>query len=121
MTKVVIDGVVYVPAKPPINGKGILAALDVRFDSDAGDNLTVREYLQRLLAQLWNEQEGFSSKRPFGNSCWEYDLYTPLAKAGFIQYAREFDGCIEFDKTQLRLAHAYVSDLISASFFGVSE
>jgi len=123
MTKVLVDNVLYVPAKPALKGEGLMAALDVRFDSDAGDDLTVREYFQRLLSHLWAEQEGFSSKRPFGNSGWEYDLYVPLAKAGFIAARKviDDDGTVDydFDSDQIKMAHAYVGDLISAAFFGV--
>ncbi len=35
------------------------------------------------------EGEGFSGKRPFGNSCWESDLYWPLAKADVIEGGTE--------------------------------
>lgn len=45
----------------------------------------IRDYLLTLLADLWTEGEAFSCKRPFGNSGWEYDLYEPLARAGFIE------------------------------------
>lgn len=40
--------------------------------------LTIREYFVELLRSLWNEGEGFSAKRPFGNSGWERNLYKPL-------------------------------------------
>ena len=60
-------------------------ALDnVRFDSDAGDNLTCRQYLCALLAQLWSERAGFSGKRPFGNSGWEHDILDALHEAGSV-------------------------------------
>jgi hypothetical protein len=52
-------------------------------DNDAGA-ATVKEYLVELLAHLWDEGEGFSGKRPFGNSGWEYDLYEALGNAGLI-------------------------------------
>lgn len=41
--------------------------------NDAGAD-TVKEYLVELLSTLWNEGEGFSGKRPFGTSGWEYEL-----------------------------------------------
>ena len=82
--EVLINGVRYIPAPPEPTGKGLLDALEVRFDSDAGDGLTVRQYLHKLMSLLWKEQESFDGKRPFGNSDWEFDLYKPLAKAGFI-------------------------------------
>ena len=53
-------------------------------DNDSGAD-TIRGYLIALLARVWELGEGFSGKRPFGNSCWESDLYLPLAKAGFIE------------------------------------
>jgi hypothetical protein len=45
---------------------------------------TIRDYLITLLSDLWRDGEGFDSKRPFGNSCWESDLYVPLVKAGIV-------------------------------------
>ena len=46
---------------------------------------TVREYLKMLLERLWEEGEGFSGKRPFGNSGWEYDLYAALEEKGVTE------------------------------------
>jgi hypothetical protein len=51
--------------------------------NDAGA-ATIRDYLHELLLGVLVEREGFSGKRPFGNSGWEYDLYQPLIKAGLI-------------------------------------
>ena len=115
---VVIDGIVYVPAQEIISDDTVLAALDVRFDSDAGENITVRQYLHKLLQALWSDGEGFSGKRPFGNSGWEYDLYTPLIKSGLIkgEYSDEY-GIENFDTKEAR---KYVHSLISAAFFGAS-
>lgn len=56
------------------------------------DATTIREYLVELLYTLWEEGEGFSSKRPFGNSGWEYDLYHALCFNGLVECEiREFD------------------------------
>ncbi len=49
------------------------------------ESLTIRQYLKRLLFTLWSEGEGFSGKRPFGDSGWEYDLRIPLIQAGVIK------------------------------------
>jgi hypothetical protein len=68
--RVLIDGVEYVPMPQPIDVAGMQGALELRFDSDAGDNITIRDYLRILLETLWEEGEGFSGKRPFGNSGW---------------------------------------------------
>lgn len=61
-------------------------------DAQAG---TIREYLIALLAALWDEQEGFSGKRPFGNSGWDCDLMVPLIRAGLIDGRLDEDGYIE--------------------------
>lgn len=112
-----VDGVKYVPVPDVPTDKGLLSALEVRFDSDAGDGLTVRDYLRTLLETLWREGEGFSGKRPFGNSGWEYDLYAPLIKGGFLAGKLDEDGYVEdFDRTE---AEAYVFALIGAAFNGV--
>ena len=54
--------------------------LDLRTD----EGQTIREYLHSLLKTLWEEEEGFSGKRPFGNSGWTFDLYIPLIRSGLI-------------------------------------
>ena len=61
-------------------------------DADAG---TVGHYLCKLLWTLWQEGEGFSGKRPFGNSGWEYDLYEPLVTGGFVTGELDEDGYID--------------------------
>ena len=43
--------------------------------------LTIGGYFQALLLRLWEEEEGFGGKRPFGNSGWKYDLYEALARS----------------------------------------
>lgn len=63
-------------------------------DNDSGAT-TVRGYLIKLLETLWREQEGFSGKRPFGNSSWECDLLIPLVKAGLIEGSLDEDGYLE--------------------------
>ena len=52
-----------------------------------GDTLTIKEYLHKLLSTLWDEGESFNGKRPFGNSGWEYDIYTALVKCGAVDVA----------------------------------
>lgn len=54
------------------------------FDNDANAS-TVGEYLVALLQQLWSEEEGFSGKRPFGNSGWKYDVYSALVHYGKVE------------------------------------
>lgn len=63
-------------------------------ENDAGAG-TVKDYLKALLTALWNEGEGFSGKRPFGNSGWEYELYIALVKAKAVKGSLTEDGYIE--------------------------
>lgn len=70
--------------------------LDLPMDANDSGAATVRGYLTALLAELWREGEGFSGKRPFGNSDWEYDLYLPLVKAGLVPGRLDEDDCIEY-------------------------
>jgi hypothetical protein len=44
----------------------------------------LRGYFRALLTTLWREDEGFSGKRPFGNSGWCYDVYAALVKSGAV-------------------------------------
>lgn len=69
--------------------------LKIKFDSDAGNNITILDYFKELLITLWTEKEGFSGKRPFGNSGWEYDLYKPLIQHGYINGNLDEHGYIE--------------------------
>lgn len=63
----------------------IQAVLDCPMqENDSGAN-TVKGYLKALLFTLWDENEGFSGKRPFGNSGWECDLAMALVKGKFIK------------------------------------
>lgn len=56
---------------------------------------TVRGYLCALLAELWREEDGFSGKRPFGNSGWPDDIYGPMVRAGMVEGAFDEDGDLE--------------------------
>ena len=57
-----------------------LPMIDNDVDAD-----TIGNYLKLLLLELWVKGEGFSGKRPFGNSDWQWKIYESLAKAGKIQ------------------------------------
>lgn len=111
-----IDGVLYVPIPDVPTDKSIEAALEVRIkESDAGNNITIRDYLYKLLKTLWDEQEGFNGKRPFGNSSWERELYKPLIEAGCIEGTIDEDGYI--DRLDHKAAEAYVHRLIISAMY----
>lgn len=63
-------------------------------DNDA-DAKTIKEYFKKLLIALWEQAEGFSSKRPFGNSGWQWDVYVALIRDGMKVGTLDEDGYIE--------------------------
>lgn len=89
------------------------AALDTKFFSyDLDCELTVRQFMQRLLRRLWAEGEGFSGKRPFGNSGWEYPVIEALVRDGLVVGKLDEDGeLIEHDDAQFAMV---IADAIDA-------
>ena len=71
--------------------------LDLPMDPDSNDARadSIRTYLKALLTTLMKKGEGFSGKRPFGNSGWEYDMCIPLIKAGLVEGKLDGDGYID--------------------------
>ena len=117
--RVEIDGQLYVPAPPPAaDGKW----LDVRFFDNISLNreVSVGEFFREMMQKLWDEQEGFSGKRPFGNSCWEFPVIRALVIAGAIPGTVTYDedGYVEDERYDRREAHKFVSGLITKMFAG---
>lgn len=73
---------------------------------------TVGEYLGALLMTLWEEDEGFSGKRPFGNSGWQWDVYTALVKAGLAEGSVYDDDGFEELEGFSREAEALADEMI---------
>lgn len=65
-------------------------------ENDSGET-TIRGYLVSLTRAVWDEQEDFSGKRPFGNSGWSHELYDALAEGGAIASTRDEDGDLNYD------------------------
>lgn len=63
-------------------------------ENDAGAK-TIGEYLEKLLLTLWDEEDGFSGKRPFGNSGWKWEVYIALISAKVVNGKLDEDGYIE--------------------------
>lgn len=63
-------------------------------ENDAGAK-TVGEYFEKLLWALWVEEDGFSGKRPFGNSSWKDELYLALISAEVVRGVIDEDGYLE--------------------------
>jgi len=65
--------------------------LDIRFEhQDLGD-VSIREFFGKLCMTVWLEEEGFSGKRAFGNSGWNYDLYECLETNNLIDEGDDAD------------------------------
>lgn len=81
-------------------------------ENDAGA-ATIGDYLRELLKLVWLEGEGFSGKRPFGNSSWEYEIYIALVSAGAVHGTTDRDGDFELDDHNIQLANQLIVDAIS--------
>lgn len=76
---------------------------------------TVRDYLRALLLQLWESREDFSSKRPFGNSGWEHELYVSLVLANVVEGTiRETEHGREVECDDEDTAHELITRAIKA-------
>lgn len=73
-------------------GVARLDVLDVPLGDNDADAATVRDYFKAQLRTLWQEGEGFSGKRPFGNSGWEYDLNEALVRSGKVSGQLDGEG-----------------------------
>ncbi|WP_043654555.1 hypothetical protein [Nocardia thailandica] len=62
--------------------------------NDSGAD-TIRGYLIALLAEVWKYTEGFSGKRPFGNSDWVWDLYAALGRGGAVPITFDEHGYVD--------------------------
>lgn len=119
VSEVLIDGQLYIPA-PPIAEDG--EWLDIRFYDNTSLNreVSIREFFHEMLQKLWEEGDGFSGKRPFGNSCWEYPVMYALVEAGAIPgtIKRDEDGYVEDSNFDVRTARAFVRGLIAQLCLG---
>lgn len=94
-------------------------ALDAIVNLGSDEEMTIREYLQQLLYDLWWQGEGFSSKRPFGNSGWQIDLTHTLVRGGFVEghMILDKDGYLHVTSHDYEAAHKYISELIQHHLF----
>lgn len=82
-------------AAPPAYDAQRILGLPLEPDHNDAGAATVRDYLVALLAVLWECGEGFSGKRPFGESGWQGELYEPLIRAGIIDGLIADDGWMD--------------------------
>jgi len=69
--------------------------MNIPMSENDADAKTIGEYFKKLLITLWRDGEGFSGKRPFGNSGWEYDVYAALIAAGIPIGSLDEDGYVD--------------------------
>lgn len=69
----------------PVGAGTPTSVLDLEIPENDSGETTVRGYLRALLLEVWREEEGFSGKRPFGNSGWQFDLTHPIVVAGLAK------------------------------------
>lgn len=58
--------------------------LDLTVDDNTLGPMKLGDFLCKLVQTLREEGEGFSGKRPFGNSGWRHGVYAALVKAKVI-------------------------------------
>ena len=69
--------------------------LSIPMSSNDANARTVGDYLRRLLLELLTERDGFTGKRPFGNSGWfSGDLVAALVRAGVVDGTLDAEGCV---------------------------
>ena len=76
--------------------------------------ITIREYLKGLLKLLWEEGEGFNGKRPYGNSGWQYSVYTALVEHEFVDGTLDDEGGL--DEINTEVADKLIFELIEFVF-----
>jgi hypothetical protein len=87
--------------------------LALRLGENDAEAVTFRDYLLKLLAAVWREEESFSGKRPFGNSGWKEELFRPAVAAGLVPGELDEDGYVnELDEdTADELIYACIASL----------
>jgi hypothetical protein len=88
---------------------GEIFKLPMQPGNDA-DATTIGDYFKTLMIDLWEQGEGFSGKRPFGNSGWEYEVYWALGMAGLVEMSLDEDGFIQ--KLDTGTAHSVIRDAL---------
>lgn len=89
--------------------------LDLEMVENDIESKTIREYLKTLLITVWEKEESFSGKRPFGNSGWKYDIYRTLATHKLIEADIDEDGdIVDIQRSEYSKADQLISEAIAA-------
>lgn len=86
--------------------------LDLPMNENDAGAATIRDYFKKLLSELWIEGEGFSGKRPFGNSGWDLEIYTTLVEHHLIK--GNFDEDFYIENVDYEAGNRLVLGLIEA-------
>ncbi len=78
-----------------------------------GYSCSFKEYFKALVSQVWKDGEGFSGKRPWGNSGWQHDVYEILASEGVVPGRMDEEGKY-IECTDVRAADRYILEMIQA-------
>jgi hypothetical protein len=57
----------------------------VFYSNDLDRELSIKDWWIEIMTALWDEQEGFSGKRPLGNSGWYGDPLYALIRDGLLK------------------------------------
>jgi hypothetical protein len=119
--RVIIDDVAYVPdVVLPDDADVYDLALNapMKYSNDF-DDLKVVDWLYKLLQTLWDEEECFSGRRPFGSNGWSLDLIYSLVDCGYIPGTidRDEDGDLYDCTYDPHDADRLISDLIKYAFY----
>lgn len=89
--------------------------LDLEMVENDIESKTIREYLKALLITVWEKEESFSGKRPFGNSGWKYDIYRTLATHKIIEADIDEDGdIVDIQRSEYSKADQLISEAIAS-------
>lgn len=78
-------------------------ALNIRFNErDHDREMSIREYLKLILDKVWEDDECFNGKRPFGNSGWQDQVHDILAENGLMASTGYFSADTEAGKLVVR-------------------
>lgn len=85
------------------------------------DTTTFRELFHDLLFSVLAQGEGFSGKRPYGNSSWQCNLDHALVDMGAVKgkIIRDEYGCVEDEKYNETECWAIIEQMLSACFYPV--
>jgi hypothetical protein len=96
--------------------------LDLELPENDANAPTVRAYLGTLLMNVWVDGEGFSGKRPFGNSGWQGDFDRAFIRAGWVEGTLDEEGWVDsVDSDQVDALVRGAIQWLAAPVSGIQE